>query len=136
MEKMYFTFGSWEKFPHHNTYMVVVGVDKNDCIEGFRRLYPDIHENTVNCSSYYSEDRWLEHGCKFYEGMQPAEILVTASAEREGCQNLLRKAVTVMGRSCGYWYDKQKRKTYVCERIGTTEEELKFLGIDLEEVLA
>lgn len=136
MEKMYFTFGSWEKFPHHNTYMVVVGVDKNDCIEGFRRVYPDIYENTVNCSSFYLEDRWLEHGCKLYEGIQPAETIITELAKGEIAHKLLVDAVTVIGRNSGYWYNKEKRKGFVCERIGTTEEELRQIGVDLEEVLA
>lgn len=37
MEKFYFTFGSWEKFPYKNTYLIVVASGYKDAVDGFRK---------------------------------------------------------------------------------------------------
>ena len=42
MKRYYFTFGSWEKFPYKNTYLVVVASNFDDATAAFREKYPDM----------------------------------------------------------------------------------------------
>lgn len=58
MEKFYFTFGSSSQFPYHGGYLIVKADDRNDAIEKYRKKYPDVNENTVNCAFIYSEKEW------------------------------------------------------------------------------
>lgn len=78
MENYYFTFGSWERFPYHNTYLVVKASDRNDAVLTYRHKYPDVNEGVVCCSYIYSEEEWKRVG-EHYEDMKPAEILVSAA---------------------------------------------------------
>lgn len=72
----YFTFGSWEKYPYHDTYLVVYAVDKHDAVEKYRKRFPDIHDNTVNCAAWYSWEQWDGSECqKAWENRTPAEII-------------------------------------------------------------
>lgn len=48
--KFYFTFGSWEKFPYKNTYLIVVASSYKDAVDGFRKKHPDIIPGYMNCS--------------------------------------------------------------------------------------
>lgn len=76
MEKYYFTFGSCERFPYKNTYLVVVASSLDDATAAFREKYPDIHENCLNCSFWYNEEQW-EKTRVLYEDKSPAEVIFT-----------------------------------------------------------
>lgn len=76
MERYYFTFGSWEKFPYKNTYLIVVASSFDDAVAAFRKKYPDVHENCLNCSSLYSEEKW-ERVKDTYADQSPAEVIWT-----------------------------------------------------------
>lgn len=64
--EVFFTFGSWEKFPYQMGYISITAPSVKMAIEEFRRNYPDINEGTLNCSDYYyteeSKARIREHG--------------------------------------------------------------------------
>lgn len=74
--KFYFTFGSWEKFPYKNTYLIVVTSSYKDAVDGFRKKHPDIIPGYMNCSFCYSEKEWEEAG-KYYGNWKPAEVIWT-----------------------------------------------------------
>ena len=76
MEKYYFTFGSWNKFPFQNTYLVVVASGYDDAVRGFREKHPDVNPGYMNCSDCYSEKQWVDVG-KNYSDRSPAEIIWT-----------------------------------------------------------
>ncbi len=78
MEKYYFTFGSWEKFPYQNTYLIVVASGYKDAVKGFREKHPDITHYCINCSDCYSEKEWEKVG-QHYADMVPAEVIWTES---------------------------------------------------------
>lgn len=78
MKKYYFTFGSWEKFPYQNTYLVVAASDYEDAVRGFREKHPDITPDCMNCSDCYSEKEWQRVG-EHYSEMAPAEVIWTES---------------------------------------------------------
>ncbi|MCD8083003.1 MAG: hypothetical protein LUE86_05740 [Clostridiales bacterium] len=73
---VYFTFGSWEKFPYQNAYVIVYAEDKRQAIAKFRERFPDINEGVVNCSAWYTQQE--VNKCKliglWYKG-EPAEII-------------------------------------------------------------
>ena len=72
----YFTFGSWEKYPYQDTYLVVYATDLNDAIKKYRERHPDIHENTVNCAAWYRQEQWEGSECqKAWKDREPAEII-------------------------------------------------------------
>lgn len=74
--KFYFTFGSWEKFPFKNTYLIVVASDYRDAVDGFRKKHSDVTSGCMNCSDCYSEKEWEKVG-KHYENQKPAEVIWT-----------------------------------------------------------
>ncbi len=76
MERYYFTFGSWEKFPFKNTYLVVVASSFGDAVKGFREKHPDVTPNCMNCSDCYSEKEWEKVG-QHYAAQRPAEVIWT-----------------------------------------------------------
>lgn len=80
--KVYFTYGSWEKFPHKNTYIIVEAENFNAAIAEYRKKYPDVNENCLNCSDYYKEEEWKNGVSKYYEGQEPAEILRTDTLKK------------------------------------------------------
>lgn len=57
-DSFYFSFGSAEQFPYHDGYLIVKADGLDDAISKFRRKYPDIHENCINCAFFYSESEW------------------------------------------------------------------------------
>lgn len=63
MKRYYFTFGSAEHFPYKNSYMVVLvsdHEDREDAINEYRKKYPDIHKDCINCSFIYNEEEWMK----------------------------------------------------------------------------
>ena len=78
MEKkpFYFVFGNWEGFPYQNTYLIVYAQTKRKAIEKYRKHYPDVHENVVCCSAYYTEKEWHGSTCQMnWEANGPVEII-------------------------------------------------------------
>lgn len=76
MEKYYFTFGSWKRFPYQNTYLIIIASGFDDAVSSFRERYPDIHKGCLNCSFWYDSNQWKTVG-ESYKGMKPAEIIWT-----------------------------------------------------------
>lgn len=74
MKNFYFTFGSYEGFPYHNTYLVVKADNIKEAIKKFRVKHPDRTQNIINCSFYYTEEQW-NNGCVQYYPEEPAEII-------------------------------------------------------------
>lgn len=54
----YFTFGSDMKFPHQNGWVEVKAFCWNSAIDKFRQVYPDRHQNIINCAFCYDAERW------------------------------------------------------------------------------
>jgi len=76
-EPYYFTFGSYEKFPYQNSYLVVYGTDIDDAIRKFRGIHPDINPGTVNCSDWYRQEQWDKTISKHaWKDRKPAEIII------------------------------------------------------------
>lgn len=76
MEKYYFTFGSSKQFPYKNTYLVVVASCYGDAVRGFRKKYPDVNLDCMNCSGCYDAKQW-ERVSRYYTGQSPAEVIWT-----------------------------------------------------------
>ena len=76
MERYYFTFGSQDRSPYQNAYLIVVASSFGDAVKGFREKHPDIDHGCMNCSGCYGEKQWEEAG-KSYAGRCPAEIIWT-----------------------------------------------------------
>jgi len=126
MQKVYFTFGSWEKFPHQNGYMVVIGEDFNDALAAYRAKYPDVTEACVNCSDFYDEKQW-ERVKGYYVGKEPKEVLVSDKYKANRLQVLLENALKLL--------ENNDASTYVnVFEIGSGIEELELLGINVKEV--
>lgn len=75
--KLYFTFGDHPQFPFgRGDYVVSEGLDRKDAIAKFRRQYPDVNEGYLNCAFYYSEKEFADIRKEFYNGKEPAAVLV------------------------------------------------------------
>ena len=74
---MYFTYGSAEQFPYgRSDYVMVKGANSDDCIKAYRKIHPDVNEGLINCSDYYTEDRWENDVYKeFYFPKAPIETI-------------------------------------------------------------
>lgn len=127
MERVYFTFGSWEKYPHKNGYMVVVAKNFKDAIDTYRSKYPDIYENCLNCADYHREEDWKRVNEEYYKHESPKEVLVSETVtEQQRIAVLLENAIKLA-------LD-EFNKNDLLGGIGTTEQELAELGVDVEEV--
>ena len=67
----YFTFGSWEKFPFKNGYIIIKACSLSCAKRVFNVLYPnEQNESVLLCSDYYTEDQWARasenHKMKYY----------------------------------------------------------------------
>ena len=58
MAKFYFTYGSDEKFPYQYGWTEIEAPDIDTAIAAFRIYHPDRHQNTINCSFWYTEERF------------------------------------------------------------------------------
>lgn len=75
-ENFYFTFGSWERFPFQNGYIIVKAKDIREAARKFKAKYPNDRDETVlNCSDYYSEAVWKERVGNYYKGREPYEVM-------------------------------------------------------------
>lgn len=134
LTRVYFTFGSWEQYPHQNTYMVVEAETFDAAIATFRKKYPDVYERTLRCADYYREDAWKERiEPQYYKGVPPAEVLRSEVAEVMcRMQVLLENAI---GLAVDGMVRDNETKQWVLTELGTTEEELKMIEIDLGEIV-
>lgn len=77
MKNFYFTFGSWEKFPFQDGYIIVKAETIREAAYKFMQWFPNpLDEDVVNCSDYYSEEAWqkiLAEG--HYVGREPLAIM-------------------------------------------------------------
>ena len=127
MVKVYFTFGSWEKFPHRNGYMIVEAEDFKDAIATYREKYPDITERCVNCSDFYSEEQWGIFG-EYYKNQEPREVLISKRIKNQKrLVVLLENALMAVGK-----LGNDLELTF--KEIGTDKSELAALGVNVEEV--
>lgn len=55
-QKYYFTFGSDERFPYHGGWVIIEAANESMARDLFQTIYPNRHENTLNCAWVYSED--------------------------------------------------------------------------------
>ena len=59
MANFYFTFGSDERFPYQNGYLIVIAENKHEACRIFRSHYPNRPESgCLNCAFVYSEEEW------------------------------------------------------------------------------
>lgn len=73
-KKYYFTFGSHEQFPYQNTYLTVEAPSRALAIKEYRKHYPDVNRDIVNCAFIYNEQEWQERTYQYYPH-PPAEEL-------------------------------------------------------------
>ena len=64
----FFTFGTDEKFPYRDCYIVIEGDSGKDCINTFRKFFPDRTAHTINCAFLYSESEWDKTGMESHYG--------------------------------------------------------------------
>ena len=57
-QNFYFTYGSNPIFPFCGGYVIVKAGSLKEAIEKYRKEYPDVHDNLINCAFYYSESEW------------------------------------------------------------------------------
>lgn len=134
LTRVYFTFGSWEKYPYQNTYMVVEAETYKEAIAAYRAKYPDVHENTLCCAGFYEEDVWKSRiEPQYYKDVRPAEILRTEFAEK------IRRMHVLFGNALGLAVEgmikDRETKQWLLDELGTTEEELKTMEIELDEIV-
>lgn len=134
LTRVYFTFGSWEQYPFPNRYMVVEAETYDAAIAIFRNKYPDVHENTLRCASFYREDAWKERvEPQYYKDIPPAEILRSEVAMQVNrMQVILENAI---GLAVDGMVKDATTKQWLLEELGTTEEELMTMDINLGEMI-
>lgn len=130
LTRVYFTFGSWEQYPFPNRYMVVEAETYDAAIATFRSKYPDVHENTLRCASFYREDAWKERvEPQYYKDVPPAEILRSdVAVQVKRIQVLLENAI---GLAVEGMIKDATTKEWLLEELGTTEGELERIDINL-----
>lgn len=130
MERVYFTFGSWEKYPYPNGYIIVEAENHVAAIAEFRKKYPDLTENCLNCADWYRESEWTGRVSQYYSGRQPSEILQTEVArEFYRMKVLLENAMKIAIEASAM--DVCEEKGWLLEAMGTDEDELKRFGIEI-----
>lgn len=60
MNSYYYTFGCSDGFPYKNGWVVVKATSWEEAHQKFRARFPDRHENTLNCSFFYDEEKWAQ----------------------------------------------------------------------------
>jgi len=134
LTRVYFTFGSWEQYPFPNKYMVVEAESYDAAIATFRQKYPDVHENTLRCASFYKEDAWKERvEPQYYKDVPPAEILRSEVAVQINRMQVLME--NAIGLAVDGMVKDATTKQWLLEELGTTEEELMNMDINLGEMI-
>ena len=134
LTRVYFTFGSREQYPFPNRYMVVEAESYDAAIATFRQKYPDVHENTLRCASFYREDAWKERvEPQYYKDVPPAEILRSEVAVQINRMQVLME--NAIGLAVDGMVKDATTKQWLLEELGTTEEELMTMDINLGEMI-
>jgi len=132
LTRVYFTFGSWEQYPFPNKYMVVEAESYDAAIATFRQKYPDV--NTLRCASFYKEDAWKERvEPQYYKDVPPAEILRSEVAVQINRMQVLME--NAIGLAVDGMVKDATTKQWLLEELGTTEEELMNMDINLGEMI-
>lgn len=77
----YFTFGTNPQFPHGiNEYVKVEARTMHEAEQIFRSVYPDVHENCLNCAFVYTEDEFSQIKNVYYKDVEPVETLTVKDA--------------------------------------------------------
>lgn len=72
----YFTFGSSKQFPFQSGYIVLYAEDIKAAARKFQSLYPNPYEpDVLNCSDYYSLEKWIEITQEFYKDEAPLKVI-------------------------------------------------------------
>lgn len=60
--RWYYTFGSDERYPFRNGWVIIEADSQNEAHAIFRASFPDRpgHEGTLNCAFYYTDAQWAE----------------------------------------------------------------------------
>lgn len=80
--RFYFTFGSDERFPYQNTYIIIDAPNRTKAHKAFREKFPDRTENIYNYSCCYEEKEWEEHGSTYYPH-EPAETIIVEATFKD-----------------------------------------------------
>ena len=75
--RYFFTFGSSDKFPFNNGYLIVKAENIRQAVSLFRAYFPDRTDGVVNCSDYYTETCWENDVKKYYMGSKPKAIITS-----------------------------------------------------------
>lgn len=76
MQPFYFTFGSWEKFPFQNGFLILYAENFRQAAVKFMELYPHPEgEDIVNCSDYYSQKQWDNILTRCYQNVEPFKVI-------------------------------------------------------------
>lgn len=75
--RYFFTFGSSDKFPFNNGYLIVKAENIRQAVSLFRAYFPDRTDGVVNCSDYYTEADWDNNVKKYYMGSKPKAIITS-----------------------------------------------------------
>lgn len=74
--KYYITFGTASHFPYGiKEYVVAYGKNEFEASEAFRSVHPNRIPNCYNYSFIYNQSDWENSISKFYEGIEPSEII-------------------------------------------------------------
>lgn len=79
MERLYFTFGSDPAYPYgREDYVMILGKDRHDCIEAYRKRYPDRPgSGAYNAAMSYTAGEWPEIKERYYKDKEPAEVIMS-----------------------------------------------------------
>lgn len=76
LERFYFTFGTCEHFPYtRGEYLVVLAQDIREAARKYKKVYPNIDEDTLNCAEYYSQKDWDKIKEKHYKDVEPKRVI-------------------------------------------------------------
>lgn len=60
MNRYYYTFGSADYFPFQNGWIIIEAKTFAQADDVFKKHFPCRHDNVLNCSFSYDEQRWRE----------------------------------------------------------------------------
>lgn len=75
--RYFFTFGSSDKLPFNNGYLIVEAENIRQAVSLFRVYFPDRTDGFVNCSVYYTEADWENDVKKHYKDSKPKAIITS-----------------------------------------------------------
>ena len=102
--RMYFTFGSDERFPYgRDDYVVAEGRDMAECLAAFKLAFPNRTQGVLNCASYYTEKQWSTQVAPYYVGRSPAQILSVLSVSEtfHAAIRSMKQYENEIGNPCG-----------------------------------